>query len=88
MSEGVRLLSEGEPGSHAWFGGLAKVLASSGARVPDPGDAALDMPQDPRAPFIWPQVARRHSLEQDLESALALAREILGLPGPGPVRPR
>jgi hypothetical protein len=88
MSEGVRLLCDGEPGSHAWFGGLAKVLASAGSRVPDCGEIALEVPADPRAPFIWPQVARRLSLEPNLEAAVGMARDILGLDvrGPAPGR--
>jgi hypothetical protein len=79
MANGVTLLRESRPASHLWFGGLAKVLGSTGARIPFSGETAIEVPDDPRAPFIWVQVARKQGIEENLALAVLQANEILGL---------
>ena len=87
MADGIHMLEASRPGTHVWFGGLAKVLASVGAAVPDAGGMALEMPEDTRAPYIWIHVAKKQGVEPDLDRAVGMAREILGMeqmaPGPG-----
>lgn len=88
MASGILLLREGRPGTHVWFGGLAKVISASDAAVPDVGNLVLDVPTDPRAPSIWIQIAKRQRIEEDLARAVEMARGILCLDTvhPGPTR--
>lgn len=84
LREGLTMLARSRPGSHTWFGGLAKVLSSEGGTPPGGIEFDLDIPDEPRAPFVWRQISKRGGYPHDLSAAIELARVKLGLAGEGP----
>lgn len=84
LREGLAMLARSRPGSHTWFGGLIKVLSSEGATPPEGVEFDLDIPDEPRAPFAWKQIARRGGHPTDLVAAVEAARCKLGLIGYAP----
>lgn len=84
FEEGLTMLREGRPGTHVWFGGLARVLKlREHSRPEDAMEFTLTLPEDERLPYIWIQIAKKQGLNADLRQAVSEANEVISGPSEG-----